>query len=57
MSRQEAKSQYDQLNGEAIAALARMRNAVDRQDHPAVEREDKIVSQKLTEMRALMRAL
>lgn len=52
MSKEQAKSKYDQLNDDVIAALARMRAACDRNDNAAVEHEDKVITQKLEAMRA-----
>jgi hypothetical protein len=57
MSKQEASSKYEQLNNEVVAALVRMREAVDRNDREAVEADDKFISVKLAEMRSTLRAM
>lgn len=57
MSKQEASSKYDELNAEAVAALKRMSNAVDRKDRAAVEAEDKELQLLLAEMRATLRSM
>ena len=57
MSKQEASSKYDQLNGELLASLKRMSDAVGRRDHATVEAEDKIFQRLLVEMRSTLRAM
>lgn len=52
MSKEQAKSKYDQLNDDVVAALARMRDACDRNDKDAVEFEDRIIINKLEAMKA-----
>jgi ribosomal protein L14 len=52
MSKEQAKSKYEQLNDDVIAALGRMREACDRNDKDAVEFEDRIIINKLEAMKA-----
>jgi hypothetical protein len=52
MSKEQAKSKYEQLNDDVIASLGRMREACDRNDKDAVEFEDRIIINKLEAMKA-----